>query len=83
MGINENPELNFGLFPNPATDLLTISGNFGQNAAAEVLDQAGRSVINVKLNELTNVDVSSLEPGVYFVKVIKDGSIATKQFIKQ
>ncbi len=83
MGVEENNELNFGLFPNPTNELLSISGNYGQNASAEILDQAGRSIMNIELNELTNVDVSSLEPGVYFIQVIKDGSMATKQFVKQ
>ena len=64
----------FGLFPNPATDRVVLTGAQG-NADVFVLDLQGREVMtlnNAALNGRLELNVSDLEAGAYTV-VIRQG----------
>ncbi len=67
------------LYPNPATDQLTISGTAG--GTATVLDALGRPVLTAKLPAAgtATVRVSALPAGVYVVRV----GTASRRFLKQ
>jgi hypothetical protein len=70
-GINELSSIS-GLFPNPASNLLTIETT--AQGQIEVLDMFGRivsgSLVSIGLNYL---DISELSPGTYLLRC-KDGS---------
>ena len=77
-GVEEN-EVAFSIYPNPATDVLTVNAENINNV--EVLNILGQ-VVNTT-NE-SNVNVSNLTNGVYFVRVnFLDGTTATQKFIKK
>lgn len=59
----------FKLFPNPATNLVNISW-YGINKI-EVFDMLGKKVLQNNYSEVfnTNLDISKLTKGIYFVKV--------------
>ena len=64
----------FGLFPNPATDRVVLTGAQG-NADVFVLDVQGREVMslnNAALNGRFELNVAGLEAGAYTV-VIRQG----------
>ena len=64
----------FGLFPNPASDRLVLTGAQG-NADVFVLDVQGREVMslnNAALNGRFELNVAGLEAGAYTV-VIRQG----------
>lgn len=82
-GIEEESASSFNMFPNPTNDLLNIQTTSQESAEAVIIDQAGRTLKEVELSALTTVDVSDLNAGVYFIQVTADGSVTTKQFIKQ
>ncbi|HZY79574.1 MAG TPA: T9SS type A sorting domain-containing protein [Cyclobacteriaceae bacterium] len=66
------------LFPNPVTKTLVIKS---RNASMQILDTFGRTQVDQKLNEgETQIDVSSLSAGVYFVVI--DNTRRLK-FVKQ
>lgn len=58
-------------FPNPTNNSVTISKNSDAEAWLEVLDVTGRNVIEATLVNTvqTTVDMSSLDPGIYIVRV--------------
>ena len=56
------------LYPNPVQDIIHISSN--QPVTASVFSIEGKSLIHVK--NVTDIDVSKLLPGVYFVLLIND-----------
>lgn len=68
------------VFPNPASDIITISG-FGKSkdTKAEIVNLAGQKVKSVTISENNTVNVSSLTPGVYILKV----NSTTIKFIKK
>ncbi len=59
------------MYPNPATDMVFISLNNVENTDATVVvfDTEGRQVLNQVFNGQVEVNVSSLEAGIYFVKI--------------
>jgi len=77
-------------FPNPATDVLyLVTNNLPEdNYSIELFDQQGKLVaqrnINAEVSEwnLNGIDISEINPGVYFVKAISEKSIFTTKFIK-
>lgn len=78
------------IYPNPAHDLLNIElhGFEHKDFILEIVDLAGRSVTPAQtIRNATNemiypMDVSALNPGIYFVKIINDERTWTKQFVK-
>ena len=70
----ENEEGMVKIIPNPITDLMTISiENFRESAPFTIVNVFGVSVYegNVE-NPITNIDLSHLEDGVYFVVFSKE-----------
>lgn len=87
LGTNKPVEVaQFNLFPNPVTNELTVArGNFfGKgNYSLEITDALGRKIINATGNaDITNVDVSELKNGVYFLRIDDGEQTLTKKFIK-
>ena len=77
VGISESNSF-INLFPNPATNYVTV--NTGQISAGLIVitDVLGREVLNIKLqSSTTEISLQSLEPGgTYFVRVLNtDGEI--------
>jgi len=62
---------NIEMYPNPATDMVYISLKNVENTDATVVvyDTEGRQVINQVFNGQSELNVSSLEAGIYFVKI--------------
>ncbi|MCC7245414.1 MAG: VCBS repeat-containing protein [Saprospiraceae bacterium] len=66
--------LNWQIFPNPATDVLNIRLGEGvaDQAEIQILDVTGRLVATQSVAteaSITNIDISTLVPGMYFVKL--------------
>ncbi|WP_170828499.1 T9SS-dependent choice-of-anchor J family protein [Chryseobacterium soldanellicola] len=75
---DNNPQV--GIYPNPATDYITIKSN-SKLTNVEVYDAAGRKMI-APLN-IDKIDVKSLQPGNYIMKVETSKGINTTKFIKK
>jgi hypothetical protein len=79
VGINELGFENLVIYPNPATDVLTVSGIETNAAVVTVTDQLGRVVASQNANgTAATFDVSSLEAGVYVVTINVDGNSVTR-----
>ena len=87
LGLNQiaNDE-DFSVFPNPATNLVSISStsNFSINNV-EMFDINGRIIKSIPLDNLSNVDItiSDLSSGVYMMRITTDQGTATKKIVKQ
>lgn len=80
--ILENSKVDFKLYPNPVSDLLSIEGSatFEQ---IEVVAIDGRTLLTITpLALITEMDVNDLSSGVYFIRVKSNGAFATKEFVK-
>ncbi len=87
-GINEVvTQSNFSVYPNPTTGLLNITSQLlthNNVISYQVVDVIGKTIINNKTtNTNFTVDLSSLTPGVYFVKLSINNLSIVKKIIKQ
>jgi hypothetical protein len=76
------------LYPNPVRNMLTIevlSKKSNHSGIAYLYDMHGRQVLSKILqNTHTDIDVSSILPGIYLVRIIKeDGETFTDKIIIQ
>ncbi len=70
------------LFPNPVKgSILNVKLPRNEDAAYTIVNMLGQTVL--RGNSISNVNVSSLEAGVYFIKVNEGEEIITKKFIRQ
>lgn len=72
------------LYPNPATNVLTISRESTSNATVEVYSNNGVIVNSFEMNEaIKEISVSDLNSGIYFIRIIENETISIQKFIKQ
>jgi hypothetical protein len=84
-GIDKVPPvaLNYRIFPNPATTQLHIEGNFAAGTRYQVTDLPGRMLQEGSLQNQQPVDISTLLPGIYLLRLSNDaGPAAVQRFIK-
>jgi len=74
--------LNVSIFPNPATNMLTVKCN--KLASIEISNIEGQIINFINETETNNnIDLTGLQKGVYFIKVKTDDKITVKKFIIQ
>ena len=79
--ISENDAFEFGVFPNPVENVLSIQTE-EELTSVEIVNLIGQS-IQVLQSNVKNIDVSSLAPGVYVVKLTSlNGGVSLKKIIK-
>jgi hypothetical protein len=81
-GIDEELD-DIGLYPNPATDFITVSIPVNRNASISVRDQMGNLVNSVQTTGKTILDVRHLGQGIYYCTILTRARIKTLKFIKQ
>jgi hypothetical protein len=86
VGIEEPKAEQLVLYPNPATDLISLQvpKEIGENGLFQVFDLAGNLVHRetVSNSNLVQVDVSSLASGTYLVQLAGTNSVRTSKLIK-
>lgn len=86
VGAEENNFSSLSIYPNPANDVLNISGLQGiENGTINITDLAGRVVYSQTLSSTANnmqVNIESLSKGVYMLTIDSDQSI-TKKIVKR
>lgn len=77
-----NPKSNFNVYPNPAQDVLHIDVQVSTNL--QLYSLQGQLLQEITAEQNTQVDISNLAPGVYFIKD-KNGNTTQKtvKFIKE
>jgi uncharacterized delta-60 repeat protein len=69
VGLEENQQISFSIFPNPASENVTIS-NIEAGSTVVLVDVTGKTVSQVIANSTAvNVETSNFTSGVYFVSV--------------
>lgn len=82
--ISEDSEnaVNTQIYPNPANDYVTIETNL--SAELEIYNIQGQLIKGMNTNgDITNLDISGLPDGMYFVKLKTTKNIEVKKFMKQ
>ncbi|KAB8151325.1 T9SS type A sorting domain-containing protein [Kordia sp. TARA_039_SRF] len=74
----------FEIYPNPATNFITVNTAEGQTIAkVSIVDMQGRNVFTSS-NVSSRISVANLQQGMYFLTLeMASGASSTKKFIKQ
>jgi hypothetical protein len=80
-GIKEHNSSDIRLYPNPATDLLSISSE-KEIQHAEIMNIDGQLVKSIS-GQFNSIGISDLSNGFYFVKVYTENGTETIKFIKK
>ena len=67
--------------PNPAVDLINLSGEFLPNSKYEISDIKGNLLMNGDLPESQSINISELQAGAYFIKIMSGDEVFTEKFI--
>lgn len=84
VGLTENNiENQFAVYPNPATDKVTVYlNNASQNTQIQVLNALGQVVISKSnVSDKNELNTESLSKGVYFVRVTNGKELSTTKLI--
>ncbi len=73
----------FAIFPNPASDYITITDLQGENLAYKIFNSVGQNIVSDLLNSDGKIDVQDLKEGVYLIYLKNDKVNLSKRFIKK
>lgn len=84
LGIPAAKRLSFDMYPNPASENLTIQlPSSSEKATVQFYDYLGRlALTETVFSSNDKINVESLNAGVYILKVISDDKIGSQKFIK-
>lgn len=86
VGIIETKEENFFIaYPNPSKDKVFLKLSFAiKECVLTLFDLNGRELIREQINNNdTQIDISSLSKGIYYIKLINDNSVFVKKILKK
>jgi hypothetical protein len=77
VGIKEQQKSKFSLYPNPATDKITIElSEAPKETTLSIVNLEGQELITSKItNPKTQINISNLPTGIYFVRITNVGTI--------
>lgn len=79
LSVNENERLDFSVYPNPASDYITLLAN-GKHGDVEIFDALGNRLVTQSFNETTLIPLN-LSAGLYLMRIYQDNTSVTKRII--
>lgn len=77
-GVDNHDATSITLYPNPVQNTLMVKAH--EVSSITVYSLTGQCVAESPSNQ---VDVASLQPGVYFARVVADGTVIVNKFVKK
>lgn len=78
--VGENAEVMFTVYPNPAKDYVNIVSN-AQSFEYQIINSLGQVVLSGNSNAGSQVSLSEINNGVYFLRVYADGNISIQKLV--
>lgn len=84
-GLNENKGIAWQMYPNPASDKLTVNlSSLEPQATITITNELGAVVLSTELYELkTSINIEELRDGIYFVLLSSENNQSIQKLIKQ
>lgn len=80
IGCEEFAEMNFNIYPNPATTSIFIE-TAANNAQVSIIDLTGRCVKEFMISGNTRVSLDGINKGVYFIKLQQDNASSVQKIV--
>jgi len=80
VGVNNVAAATITVYPNPVSNVFTVSG---VNGTVNVFDVNGKIISTVSVNNTATIDASAWANGVYFLSISNDGQVISKTIVKQ
>lgn len=85
LNLKDNSFEDFSMYPNPASDKITLQfAATLENVSISIYDLQGKKIVNSKVSPRGNAivfDVSKIQPGMYFVKIVSGNQSAVRKLI--
>jgi len=83
LGLDESANANLTVYPNPATDVVTIESNITEGSI-QIIDLTGKVIANQTVNGVaTSFNTAALSNGMYTVILTNGSTVETRKFIVQ
>ena len=79
-GVDENEDIRLGIYPNPAESVLNVRTN-ATSFVYQMINNVGQVMIAGEANGNAVLDISGIERGVYFLKVIANGNTSIEKVV--
>ncbi len=76
--INASNAIEFTVYPNPAKDVITLSGLSG-GEMVQLVDLSGKTVLSIDGLTSNTIDVSTVEAGIYNLVIVKNNNKSFKK----
>lgn len=87
LSVEDNFINNLKLYPNPTTGILNLQSEYlAESIVVKVYNLQGKELLfeqKTPNNGLIKLDISNMETGVYFLKMISEDNTVIKRFIKE
>ena len=74
-------EVKINIFPNPASDFITIDLKDNNSTYAKLLDACGRVIFSTYIDKLSKLDISSISPGIYYLSLDLGKEVFMKKLV--
>jgi hypothetical protein len=75
--------VNYQVYPVPAGDVLNIVPQDGQHIDIKLVGQDGKICKSVQGESRITLDISSVPPGIYFLRIADDNGVTTRKIFKK
>lgn len=80
VGIDDVVASAYSIWPNPATDRVSVASSGGRPFTLALLDVAGRVLFQ---SNGSSLDLGAVAQGVYYLRIVSDGNVHVRKLIKQ
>ena len=80
-GIAQLPLNSFNIYPIPTTNNLTVVAQDNNLTSLELVDLSGRLILKKEFTQSTNLDVSKISKGIYYLNLSTSNGSLTKKII--
>ncbi len=81
IGVKEiEKEYSWSVYPNPASNSVSLNGDLNGVERIKMVDMNGRVLTEESAS--SQIDISSLERGTYFIRLIRNNKVEQQKFIK-
>lgn len=70
------------VFPNPAEDIISITGRSNHSFQIDVIDQAGRVLMSSSYSNKHKINLTPLETGIYYIRIVENNHALVKKIFK-